>query len=217
MSQRILLALMLLGLMAFGGGCRSASSAFWGALGYEKRDLLVSDVKEARDEQNKAKEEIKTALQRFKEVTAFEGGELESKYKKLQSAYDDAESRAAKVTKRIDDVEYSAGQLFSEWEKEIGQYSDPALRSRSEKNLAATKSKYRQLLEAMRNAESKMKPVLQTFKDHVLALKHELNASAIASLQGEVVRIEEDVTALIADMEKSINEANAFVAEMDKK
>ena len=69
----------------------------------------------------------------------------------------------------------------------------------------------------MRTAESKMKPVLRAFNDQVLYLKHNLNAAAIASLQGTAVQIDKDVSALIADMEKSINEANAFVANMEKK
>jgi hypothetical protein len=59
--------------------------------------------------------------------------------------------------------------------------------------------------------------VLRAFNDQVLYLKHNLNAAAIASLQDTAVQIDKDVSALVADMEKSINEANAFVANMEKK
>jgi hypothetical protein len=216
MPLRALCAALLLAVSA--GGCRSINSEFWGALGYEKRDLLVSDVKKARDEQNKAKDEFKSALDQFKALAgASTDASLQAKYDKLKSAYDDADSRAKKVSKKITDVEYSAGQLFGEWEKELGQYSDAGLRRQSEQRLTETKTRYGQLVGAMRQAEAKMQPVLKVFNDQVLRLKHELNASAIASLQGTTSQVEQDVASLVADMERSINEANAFIAQLDKK
>ena len=197
-------------------GCKSASNSFWGLLGYEKRELLVSDVKKARDAQNAAKEEIKTTMQRFKEVTGFQGGDLEAKYEKLKDAYDDAKGRADKVTTRIADVEKTGGDLFEEWEEELGQYSNPQLRDQSRQKLSETKSRYRQLVSVMKQAEGKMKPVLKVFNDQVLYLKHNLNAAAISSLQNTATTIEADVARLIADMEASIKEANDFIKTIEK-
>ena len=48
-------------------------------------------------------------------------------------------------------------------------------------------------------------------------LKHNLNARAIASLKSELGSIESDVSALIASMEESINEANTFIHTMESK
>lgn len=59
-----------------------------------------------------------------------------------------------------------------------------------------------------------MEPVLSSFRDHVLYLKHNLNAQAIASLQGELGGIESDVGRLIAEMERSIAEAQSFINDM---
>jgi hypothetical protein len=61
-----------------------------------------------------------------------------------------------------------------------------------------------------------MKPMLRAFYGEVLYRKHNLNASAIASLQGTSMQIDKDVSARIAEMEKSINDANAFVANMER-
>jgi hypothetical protein len=68
----------------------------------------------------------------------------------------------------------------------------------------------------MKNAEAKIAPILTVFKDQVMFLKHNLNAQAISSLKGELGNIESDVSVLIAAMEKSINEANAFINTMEK-
>jgi hypothetical protein len=56
--------------------------------------------------------------------------------------------------------------------------------------------------------------VLQKFKEQVLFLKHNLNAQAISSLQTQVSGIQGDVDKLIRDMDASIQEANAFIAQM---
>jgi hypothetical protein len=111
-------------------------------------------------------------------------------------------------------VETVANDLFAEWQKEITEYQNADLRRKSEENLAQTKSRYGQLLEAMKRAESKMKPVLAAFKDQVLFLKHNLNAQAVASLQTTAVQIDGDVAELIKDMEASIAEANSFISQL---
>jgi Skp family chaperone for outer membrane proteins len=204
-------------LLLMGAGCQKTYYAAWEKLGYEKRDILVSRVTNARDDQQAAKEQIKTTLEQFQAVTNFKGGDLEAKYKKLDSAYQKAEARAADVRSRIGKVELTASAMFSEWTEELGQYKDPKLRAASQQQLDQTRSRYNELIGVMKQAAGKMDPVLATFKDHVLFLKHNLNAQAIASLQGTAGQIDTDVTALIRDMEASINEANEFISEMSKK
>jgi hypothetical protein len=66
----------------------------------------------------------------------------------------------------------------------------------------------------MKRAETKMEPVLSAFRDQVLFLKHHLNARAVATLQDELVTIEADVASLVAEMETSIAEADAFISDM---
>jgi hypothetical protein len=67
----------------------------------------------------------------------------------------------------------------------------------------------------MRSAERKIDPVLTAFRDQVLFLKHNLNAQALASLQGELVTVEGDIAELVREMEISIAEANDFIEAMD--
>jgi hypothetical protein len=150
-------------------------------------------------------------------VTGFQGGDLEAKYKKLDSAYQKAEGRAADVRKRIDAVESTANAMFSEWKDELKQYKDERLRASSEQQLEQTKSRYHDLIGIMKQAAGKMDPVLGAFHDQVLFLKHNLNAQAIASLQGTAGQIQSDVAALVKDMEASIAEANEFINSMNKK
>lgn len=198
-------------------GCAAGRTIYYKAeekIGREKRDILVTRVKSARDEQDAAKQQFKTTLQRFQEVTNFNGGELEAKYKKLNAEYVRCQDRANAVSSRIRSVETVAGDMFKEWADENKEYTDQDKRRASEKLLAETKAKYGQLIALMKKSESKMTPVLAKFNDNVLFLKHNLNASAISSLQGTAGQIETDVQALIKDMEVSIAEADEFVKQM---
>jgi hypothetical protein len=196
------------------GGCKTTYYGVMQSFGKEKRDILVTRVKDARDEQDKAKEQFKTTLQRFQEVTGFQGGDLESKYKKLSAEYDRCQARADAVSSRIAKVESVANDMFKEWAAENKEYTDPEKKQASQKLLSETKDKYGQLIALMKKSEAKMKPVLAKFHDNVLFLKHNLNAAAITSLQGTAGQVEADVQGLIKDMEASIAEADAFMKQM---
>ncbi len=59
-----------------------------------------------------------------------------------------------------------------------------------------------------------MKPVLDAFQDNVLYLKHNLNASAIGALKGELAEIDRDVSSLISSMNEAIQESDSFIAQL---
>lgn len=214
-NARALVALVLVASAAFLiGGCSSAYYAMAEMAGKHKRDLLISRVMEARDDQQQAKEAFKDALTRFGEVIKVDNTELKQKYEQLNDDLENCKERAGAVSKRIDSVEDVAEALFAEWEKELDQYHSPELRRASEDKLKSTRKRYEQLLAAMKNAEKKMQPVLDAFSDQVLFLKHNLNAQAIASIEGAAKTLQTDVSNLVKEMEKSIGEADAFIAAM---
>ncbi len=192
-------------------GCSTAYYSAMEKLGKEKRHLLKDNVEDVQDSQTKAQEEFKDALTRIKEITNFQGGDLEAFYDRLKSSYEDCESRAAQIEKRIASVETVASDLFSEWETEIKQINDTKLKSSSKASLAEAKSKYQKLSSAMNQSTKGMYPVLAKLNDYVLYLKHNLNARAVGALGGEVVSIEKEVTDLISDMNRSISEADNFI------
>lgn len=184
-------------------------------LGRHKRDILKARVADGREEQQQAQEQFLTTFEAFKQVTGFDGGDLEDRYEKLEREYERSEAEARAVGERIAAIERVAGDLFEEWESEISEIQNADLRRRSAASLRETRGRYAGLIGAMRRAEAKMAPVLAAFRDQVLFLKHNLNARAVASLQGNVVAIEGDVEALVREMQAAIREAEAFVAALE--
>jgi len=197
----------------------SCQSAYYGTmekLGYHKRDLLVDRVQDARDSQEEAKKQFESALEQFRSVADFDGGELEKQYDIFKTAFDKSKLKAEAVETRISSVEDVAEALFEEWKGELNEYTNVSLRKASANQLKQTEEHYRKLISAMKRAEEKIQPVLSAFKDQVLFLKHNLNAKAIASLQNELVSMESNVASLIKEMETSIAEANAFISAMSQ-
>jgi chromosome segregation ATPase len=208
--------LVLTGLTGLTGSCRSAYYGLWETLGVEKREIMVDRVEDAREAQADAKDQFVSALDRFRTVVEIEPSELESVYADLADELESSEERASAVQSRVASVEEVADDLFDEWEAELDEYKDPDLARSSAELLEKTRDQYDGLIGAMRKASDSMTPVLDTFRDQVRFLKHNLNAEAIASLQGELGSIESSTAALVRDMEAAIAEADAFIAGMRK-
>lgn len=198
-------------------GCSSAMIAAKEYMGIPKRDQMVARVQDARDSQTEAKQQFASALEEFIAVTKVDSGELEARYKSFSAKYDGCEASAGAVNQRIADVERVAAALFAEWEKEVGEYSNPSMKAESQADLDRTKATYGKLLTSMKTAAAKMVKPLANFKDQVRFLKHKLNARAIAGLEGTAQEISRDVESLIKEMNASIDEANQFISQMQVK
>ena len=149
-------------------GCGTIYYGTMEKLGIHKRDIMVDRVKAARDTQNEAKDQFLTAMDQFKSVVNFQGGDLEREYNKLNATLQKSEAKAAEVRSRIQAVEDVSAALFGEWRAEIKQYASDTLRKSSQRKYDATKEKYAELIEAMQKAESKLDPALVPLRDQVL-------------------------------------------------
>src|SRR5690606_10974639 len=198
MNPRILPLLLLL--------LTGCSNVYYNAMekvGFAKREILVDRVEDAREAQQDAKEQFTSALDQLLEITRSDGGDLKTTYNRLNSELRRSETRAKEVRERFAAVEDVAEALFDEWEDELEQYESASLRRSSGRQLRATRERYEKMIGLMQRAASRMDPVLATFRDQVLFLKHNLNARALAGLDVTAKELEADVGALLADMERS--------------
>lgn len=198
-------------------GCQSAYYSAMEQVGYHKRDIMVDRVEDAKESQQDAQEEFTSALEALSSLTNFSGGDLEDMYNKINDKYQDSEKAAQNVTDRIAAIEDVSDALFEEWQAELDLYTSDSLRRSSEQKLRETKSSYQTMLSAMKRAEKKMDPVLKTLRDNTLYLKHNLNASAVGSLQGEFMSLEKDIAYAIKQMNAAIAESDKFLAQLNQK
>jgi hypothetical protein len=77
MRTRIVLLVLTCFLLS---ACQSTYYRAMEKIGFQKREILTSRVEKARDAQQEAGTQFRSALDRFREVVNVEGGELEAKY-----------------------------------------------------------------------------------------------------------------------------------------
>ncbi|MFA0554343.1 DUF2959 domain-containing protein [Vibrio sp. 10N.222.55.A1] len=198
-------------------GCQSAYYSAMEQVGYHKRDIMVDRVEDAKESQQDAQEEFTSALEALSSLTNFSGGDLEDMYNQINDKYQDSEKAAQNVSDRIAAIEDVSYALFEEWQSELDLYTSDSLRRSSEQKLRETKLSYQTMLSAMKRAEKKMDPVLNTLRDNTLYLKHNLNASAVGSLQGEFMSLEKDIAYAIEQMNAAIAESDKFLAQLNQK
>ena len=195
-------------------GCGNPYYSAMEKVGVHKRDIMVDRVEGARDAQQDAQEQFKSALEQFDSVVSLQETDLKKAYDQLNDEYEDCVAIAGKVSDRIAKVESVADALFDEWTDEIKLYENKDLARSSKKQLNDTKARYEDMLSHMQDAEKSMEPVLRIFRDNVLFLKHNLNAQAIGSLQDEFAGLELEIDKLIERMNEAIESSNAFIADM---
>ncbi len=192
-------------------GCASTYYSAMETVGIPKREILVDRVVDTRDAQQDAQKQFQSALDQFGSVVKLEQTDLKKAYDLLNEQYEDSLDAAEKVSARIDKVESVSDALFAEWKKELKLYDNAELKASSKAQLKATKARYNEMLEGMHEAEISMQPVLNTFQDNVLFLKHNLNAQAIGSLEPEFASLQLEINTLIKKMDDSINQSNQFI------
>ena len=195
----------------------ACSSTYYDALetlGVHKRDIFVDRIEESLEVQKEGQAQFESALEQFKATIDFDGGGLEKAYNLFNDEYEDSEDAAKAISAHIASVENVADALFEEWSDELDLYTSASLRRASERQYMATQKKYQRLLASMQRVEDSMQPVLATMRDNVLFLKHNLNARAIDALKGELGNINRDVSTLVKNMQRSIQESEAFITTL---
>ena len=196
-------------------GCTRSYYKAMATFGKEKRDILVSRVKDSKKEQQQAKEQIKTAMEKFQELTGFQGGSLEKNYKELNSEYEKAADSAQKLHDRIGSIDQVSSDLFKEWQKEIDGMENKKLKQQSVEMLRRSRLQEAGYIKSMRLTEARMTPVITAFHDQVTFLKHNLNARAIGSLKGTSVKMSTDVDVLLTQLDGSMAQADALINSLN--
>jgi len=203
-------------LMLFAGlaGCASVQYSALEKVGIHKRDILVDRVEDARDAQADTRENLVSAYEELSSLVGYEGGELEDKYEQLSDSVDEARDATEELDDRLAEIDRVSEDLFDEWESELDLYTNQKLRADQEKKLGLARRQFSEMRSRMQKARDRVDPVMAVLNDNVLFLKHSLNAQSLAALRGQAATLENQVDALIRDMQIAIDDADAFISRM---
>ncbi|HEY1948185.1 MAG TPA: DUF2959 family protein [Bryobacteraceae bacterium] len=208
MNRRIFILLLP---SLFISGCNSIYYAAMEKLGREKRDILVKRILTVKKDQQQTGKQLKSTLEVFKEVTGFEGGDLEKTYNRLHDSLDHCQDRAKELHNHVNSVDDVAKRMFSEWKGEINDMRNVTLKRQSQTLLTNAQRQHSGYMRQMRATEAKITPVLQGFNDQVVFLKHNLNARAISSLKKTSADLDLQANDLVREINDSSKEADQYI------
>jgi outer membrane murein-binding lipoprotein Lpp len=195
-------------------GCSHTYDTTTELFGKKKKDVLVDRIAAARDAQSAAKDQFSAALDEFRSIAGYKGTLLEDKYNELNAQYNRCQSQTNAVESRLADARRAAKSLFRQWEDELEQYSSAVVRRASEEKLKDMQMRYENVMYAMEKVRDKFYPALAAFKDQVLLVKHNLNAQAEMTMGEEMGIAEQEISKLIAEIDRSMAEADSFIRQM---
>jgi hypothetical protein len=182
--------------------------------GNPKRNIMQESVKDARNSQLAVKETFKTTLELLTHIGTIESSDLEKSYKQLENSYQDTDRQAIKLREQIAQIESVSKALFAEWTTDIKTYQSAELQRQSEAQLHDAQTRCSETIVVMKKAASKMEPIVISFHDRVLFLKHNLNNSGTIGTQDSVEQLEANVDTLIVAMDESIAQADTLLKNL---
>jgi len=206
-------AIVLLSLVS----CSTIYYNTWEFFGQEKRDILESKMENVESSQESASEQLQDSLEIIREKFNFKEGELEETYDDLSDDYDNFEKRSRDLEQRISSAQEVADDLFEEWKEEAYSLDNRTYRKNSLSKRSKTMKSFSRALVSTKKVQKKMDTILKQYKDHVIYLKHNLNAKIIGKLEVEMQSIVKDVQSLIKEIEASKNKTSEFISTLKVK
>lgn len=155
------------------------------------------------------------ALDAFRRVVTFDGGDIETRYRAVQQSYEQGKIKAESANHLIKRIDDSAKQVLAEWESELKNYSDEVRRKDSKARLDAARKDHEKTIVDLREAQAAMQPVLEQMRDLTLYLRHRLNEVALRGVPALADEIDDDVEQYLESLNKSIDRANGFLQKLD--
>ena len=182
-----LVALGATGLVACQSNGYASSLALDGA--ESQRDLghSVTSVLEAQME---SQSEFDEAFQLLLQLQRAPQEDVVDLYAEFQKQVDSCARNVERVDQGILTVEQNATELFASWEADLGQFSSPTMRERSQARMGQAQDSLQRLLDQLRNGRGSMDAILRTQRDFVLYFNHNLSPNSIATLESENAQFE---------------------------
>jgi DNA repair exonuclease SbcCD ATPase subunit len=163
---------------------------------------------------------VETQLQLTKTVDVYnalmaqDAKDRKALYKKLQSELAATEKKRSEIRMRSDELRGESEILFQSWTDSLKAIESADLRKRSEERQTKMRASLSDIEAAGKKALEIYVPVMKTLQDHVAYLGHDLTAPAVASLEADAAKLNEQVKGLSKRIDETVVVANGTIATM---
>ncbi len=197
-------------------GCASTYLSVWETLGFQRRDLLVARVENAREGADASVAAFERVLDDMMPIAMRDAPVADTRFAALDAAFRDAQDSARRLSSEIEQVETVSQGLFLEWESELAKSRDSDHKRNEQRELATSRQAYNTLIGQFRSAEVGFSPTLNTVRDSIRVLQRnraeprsQEDRNALLSLRGDVDR-------LASELRRAIAVANDFVRRFER-
>ncbi|MAB79277.1 MAG: hypothetical protein CMJ89_07980 [Planctomycetes bacterium] len=175
---------------------------------------LVERVHSIHEDYLVTHENLQTAHEIFRQLTAPQASELSRLSRKLKRQVKVCERDADQLARLIQSFSVETEQLVSDWENRLETVGD-AERRQSKETLQETKEQTEVILSNLRRLQKKMQPVLVSLQDYLFFFEHNLHARAIAALDNTYETFGEEIEELVQFIVQAQGEVSTILTQLD--
>lgn len=187
------------------GACSST-----GSKGQSELEDLTGQIDKLSKELTAGKADLQKALAEHDAIVNNTDGDFVGHYKKYGKAIDTVEKDRKGISERVDKVKAAAEPYFTRWRDENSKITDPGLRDRDAKNMAASRARYDEIFKAGDEAKAAYGPLMETLKNHRQFWSNNLNAESAAQMKGDSEKVNKDADALYGLIDKVVETAKKY-------
>ena len=183
-----------------------------GSESVQRVDDLLEHVESVRAEAFASKETARTAFEQLDALCSpgF-AGEAKDAYAQLIELIEGSEKQARQLRASIEPMKMSAESVFRQWTADLDAFGNTRMRQRSETRLDETHARYRTVYATAQSALISYDAFNGDLRDHALFLSHDMNASAIQELSGDLKLLRDVLIELDGRMDACASAAAAYV------
>jgi hypothetical protein len=178
----------------------------------QRVDDLLAHVECVQVDSVVSKEASRAALDQLDAICSPTfAGDAKDGYAQLLDKIQTSEKQARKLRGSMEPMRMSAESVFRQWTADLESFGSTRMRQRSQTRLDETQARYRNLYATAQSALIAYDAFNGDLRDHALFLSHDMNASAVAELAGDVKVLRDVLLELDGRMDACAAAARAYV------
>jgi hypothetical protein len=202
------------GFVALAAGAAVLLSGCGTTSGYKQADKTGAGIAEFREEIINGKHAIDATMKSLGEIAATATTNPRKAFEQFSDDIEDLESTATKVRKRSEDMKKAGQAYFKQWETEMSQLNDPAVR----KLAADRKAKLQETFDSIRKYAEPLKaqfePWMSNLKDLQKFLSLDLTIAGVDAAKDLFAKATSGGQAVQKSMDALVAELNTVAATL---
>ncbi|MBL8863659.1 MAG: DUF2959 family protein [Planctomycetes bacterium] len=175
-------------------------------------DELLTRIERMQAETAVAKESVHAAyVSLCTLVSPSFRGDAAGEFAKFVELSERSERQSEILRRAAKPMQQLADDVFLRWTKDMESFGNSRMRQRSQSRLDETRTRFQSIVGATQAAQIALDSFHGDLRDHENFLRHDLNATSVASIRPDVRALGEDLRALDVRFDATVAAARAYV------